>query len=286
MGQAVLKTQGGTIETMFLTARPASCAVSLYTGDGALKVTAGTAVVDTVSTTVSVAATALGTSVTLASVTGIVSGRRYLIGAITSTETREVVQVKSLAGSVATLWGPLHYGHALGAAFGGVRCSYVVASTQADALWWDGYADFAPDTGDVQTETVDCVLRKIPEHLIDETDLVGIFPEDQKILSAKDNISGGLKKARDEFLRRLGGKNRANCALGVDHFRRPCALLFWLLRRHQLGDQWCAVMDGIQAEFDMLLQKIESQIPFDNDQDGTTTSQSDGGLTVIGLERA
>ncbi len=260
--------------------------MSLYTGDGAIKVSGVTATVDTVNTSLAGAAAEGDTSVLLLSATpAVATGRRYLIGATADTEAAEVVSIKGVSGATVTLCAPLMHDHVMGAAFAGTRVSYNVTSTQADALFWDGYSRWTPNTGDIQEEVVDCVLRKIPENLIDETDVRMVFAKAPKILSAETDMPGALREARDEFLRRLGGKNRAYCAVGADHFRRPTALVFWLMRRFELGDEWAETMDRMDKELDVLLAKIESSIPFDNDQDGTTTSQNDGGYTTIRVQR-
>ncbi len=287
MIQAVLKGAGGTIDTYFLGARPTSCTVSVYTGDGGVKVDAATATVDTVNT-VTVGGLSDGdVNVTLLSATpGAVVGRRYLIGAQNGAGPAEVVTIRAASGPSVTLWAPLMYSHAAGSAFAGTRVSYNVTSTQAATLWWDGYARWTPNTGDIQEEVVDCVLRKIPENLIDETDIRGVFSKAPKILAAETDIPSALREARDEFLRRLGGKNRAYCCVGADHFRQPASLVFWLQRAYDLGDEYAPMMERMDKELDVLIAKIESQIPFDNDQDGTTTGQSDGGYTVIRTQRA
>ncbi len=286
MFQAVLKSVGGTIDTYFLGARPTTVTVSLYTGEGAVKVDAASATVDAVTTTLSAQALKGATTVSLASATGVVVGRRYGLGTTSSTQPREVVTVRDLASSVATLWAPLMQTHASASAFGGTRVSYAVTSTQADTLWWDGYSRWTPDTGDVQEEVVDCVLRKIPENLIDESDIRGVFPNAPKILDATLDMKLALREARDEFLRFFGGKNRAYAALGADHFRRPTALTFWIMRAHSMGDEWAPTVERMEKERDVLIAKMESSIPFDNDQDGATTGQNDGGYTVIKLQRA
>ena len=61
---------------------------------------------------------------------------------------------------------------------------------------------------------------------------------------------------------------------------------FWLLRRFSFGDDWKVQMDALQAQYDLLIQDIQTQNPADNDQDGTTTGRDDGGFTVGTLERA
>ncbi len=284
--QNLIKGVGGTIETYFLDRQPTSCTVSLYTGEGAAKVSAAAGTVDTVATTITAQGTKNASSLALASATGVVVGRRYLLGGVAAAQPHEVVRVKDLTSSTATLWGPLSYTHASASTFKGTRVSYAVSSTVADTVWWDGFADFTPTTGDVITETVDCTLRKIPEYGCDETDIAQVFPKEGKILDAELDIPTAIKTARDWFLIDLGGKTRAHAFLGADHFRQPIAYKFWLLRRHSLGAEWKENLDQLQADYDRMVQQIQSQVPADVDQDGTTTGVDDGGFTVGTLERA
>lgn len=282
MLQSVIKGRGGTIETYFLAGRPTSCTVSVYDGSGSAKVSAASGTVDTVNTTITEPADALDTTLTVASATGIVAGRRYLLGA---NPGAEAVGVKDIVGSVVTLWAPLVYGHADNETFVGLRVSYAVDSTAAAGLWWDGYAVFTPLTGDENTETVDCVRRKIPESLIDHSDIRLIIPKEQHALSAELDLGLAFRAARDNMLIDLGGKNRAQTILGVDHFRRPCAIRFWLDRRTEFGEEWAPQMLVLEKEYERLIEQIISQAPVDADQDGATNGPEDRGWTVIQLER-
>ncbi len=282
MLQSVIKGRGGTIETYFLGGQPVSCTVSLYDGNGSAKVSAAAGVVDTVSTTISAAADAGDTEITVVSATGLVAGRRYLLGV---SPGAEVVGVKDIVGLVVTLWAPLVYGHASAETLKGLRVSCAVDATAAASVWWDGYAVFTPLTGDENTETVDCVRRKIPEALIDETDIRMIIPKDQAALSAELDRGLAYRAARDNMLMDLGGKNRAQTILGVDHFRRPCAIRFWLDRRTEFGEEWAPQMKVLEGEYERLLEQIVSQAPVDADQDGATNGPEDRGFTVIQLER-
>lgn len=284
--QALIKGIGGTVETHFLDRQVASCTVSVFTGAGAKRVDGATATVDSVSTTTAAIGAAGDPSITVTSSTGIVAGRRYLIGATAGSEPREVVTAKSISGNVVTLWAPLTYDHATGATVHGLRVSYAVSASACDMLWWDGWADFTPDSGDVNTEVVYCVLRKIPDDLISEADLWLVFPKGAQLLDAELDMGAALREARDQFLFDLGGKNRAHTVLGVDAFRRPAAIKFWLLRRQTFGDEWSKAMDLLQADYDALLVKIIEQVPVDADQDGTTTGRDDGGVTMIALSRS
>ena len=282
MLQALLKDRGGTVETYFVDRRPTSCTVSIYDGSGSAKVDSAACTVDSVNTTTTASVDVDVDTISLASVTGIVAGRRYLLGGTVP----EVVSVKAVAGSAVTLWAPLGLEHASGSAFQGLRVSYAVSGASCGALWWDGYADFVPDSGDVQTESVDCVRRKVPEQLIDVSDIRELFSEEQKALSASLDLPRAFRSARDQMLIDFGGKNRANTLIGTDHFRRPCAAKFWLMRRHEFGPEWQDAMTVLEREYDGLIQRLISQVPVDADQDGSTNGPNDRGFTVITLERA
>ncbi len=176
--------------------------------------------------------------------------------------------------------------------FHGTRAYLDVTSTEAANLWWDGYSLFAPvDGSDVQTETVDCVLRKIPEQACDETDIRRVFPKAAGMLDEELDMPSAIKEARDWFLIDLGGKGnggraRAMTVLGADHFRRPVAIKFWLQRGPSMGSDWADNIKALQTEYDRILEQIVSLVPVDGDQDGTTTGANDGNYTVGRLQRA
>lgn len=278
MIQAVRKGVGGIIEAHFLGGRPTSVAVSVYDTKGAAKVTAQAATLDSVNTTTTALAMRGTNVVMLTSAAGVVAGRRYLLGTMNGAEAPEAVTVRRVQGSTATLWAPLMSDHSIGAAFAGTRASYQMNGSQADVTWWDGYADWVATggTGETITEVVDCALRPIPPNLIDETNVRAVFAQAQMILPAALDMPLALLEARDEFLMRLGGDNRVHVTLGADHLRRPCALTFWLMRRHELGDNYERVMDKIGDELSMRLENIALQIPRDNNQDGRTDGPTDG----------
>lgn len=279
--QTLIKNVGGTVEAQFLDRQPTTCTVSLFLDDGSAKVAAATATVDPVATTLSGAAAARATSITLASVTSVAVNRRYRIGAASGgSEPDEVVTVKSLSGSTCALWAPLVAAHSSGATFQGTRVSYTVASTSADVTWINGWATFTPNSGDTITEAVECYLTKIPEFLCDESDLRLVFPKLAKNLDAELDLPAALRQARDEVLLDLGGKNRAQTFLGANEFRRQAALKFWLLRRYSFGDEWTAQMTQLDAEYEKRKTELIATMPIDADQDGATSGQNDFGFTV------
>jgi len=284
--QSIIKDIGGTIETFFATLRPATCTVSLYTDQGAAKVDAASATVDTVSTTASSATAVSATTVALASATGVVSGNRYIYGTLSSTAPQEVVTVRSVTASTATLAHPLIYAHNSGDAFRGGRVSYTVTVGAADGYWWDGYAVFTPDTGDPVTEWIDCTRRKVPDALIDKSDVLMIFPKGQKMLDSELDLPRALRQARDQFMLDMGGKFRALTIVGTADLKYVCALLFWIMRGPSMGPDWESSVKMWEAEYQKWKLKLQSQLPVDGDQDGTTSGEEDGGFTSGMIERS
>lgn len=282
MLQGLLKDRGGTVETYFLDGRPASCTATVYDGNGSKKVDAAACTIDSVQTTLASTAEEGDTDLALVSAAGVVQGRRYLIGG----SAPEVVTVRSVTNNAVELWAPLAFDHASNLAYEGLRVSYVVGTSPCASLWWDGYVDFIPVSGDVNTETVDCVRRMIPYALIGLPDIRQIIPAAMNALSSSLDLAVAFREARDQLLIRLGGKNRAHTILGVDHFRRPCSLMFWSLRRHEFGAEWTPQMDAVDAELKILIADIISQAPVDADQDGATNGPQDRGFTSIRLDRA
>jgi len=286
--QVLTRGHGGTIETQFLDRQVASCVVTVYTGDGGAKVTAAACTVDPLSTTLSAGVSAGDRSIPLASATNCFVGRRYLIGAGPgTTQIEETVSVKSLSSSTAVLWAPLISDHAVGTTVKGVRVSYAYPAGSADTTWVNGFADFDPQDGsEVQTEHVECYLRKIPEKGCDETDLRAVFADAPKALSENMDLPGAIKQARDRFLYDLGGKNRAHAFIGADIFRQLVAMKFWLLRRLEFGPDWAPALDKLQDEYTHLKEQVQLQNPADNDQDGATNGGDDGGFVCGTVSRA
>lgn len=285
MPQTLIKDSGGTVETYFRTGRPATCTVSVYNSEAAVKVDAASATVDTVSTTISSAVAARASTVALASASGVVSGGRYCLGSTASTAPLEVVTVKSVDASTATLFQPTLYAHNSGDTFKGTRVYYTVTSGDADALWFDGYAVFTPSSGDAQTEVVDCVVRKIPP-LLEASYLLEIFPAGAKYLSANLDLPAAMDRASDRFLRRLGGRVRAHTQLGADDFKHGAALTFWLERLFEAGDTWQDTRKDMQTALEAEVTQLRASVPVDAEQDGVTDGPFDGHYTSGKVSRA
>lgn len=277
MIQVLVKDVGGPIETYVLAGRPATCTVGVYNDDGTAIVAAGTsATVDPCSTTLTAGAAARATSFAVDDADDIIAGRRYRIGEAGASEPYEDVTVKSVSGTTVTPWAPLAFAHSSGAAVTGLRVSYSVSSSAAAALFWDGYAVWTPASGDPVVEPVHCARHVIPVNLIGLPDVLQIHSDAGKMLPAKLDLPRALLEARNELLLDIGGIAIVHTLLGNEHFRRPAALKFWLMRRFELGPEWKTALDDMAKEYVERKDKlIQGAVPIDADQDGATNSAED-----------
>lgn len=286
MIQTIVRGIGGTVETLFERGAPTSCSVVLYTDGGSKRVNGESCSVDAVATTLSASATAKSTTVTVTSATGIITGRRYILGAVDSTEAYEHVTVKSLSGSTATTWAPILFDHTNGAQFRGLRVYYSASATAVPSTWTNGHAVFTPTDGsDPQTETVHCARSKFPDQLIDTNDIRGVYANADKFFS-KIDFPAAFRAARNGVLRDLGGSVIVNTVLATEEFRVLGAYRMFLDRRIDAGPEWTAVFDEAQKEYERIIQKYKEQLPVDADQDGSTTGAADCWYTSVELKRA
>lgn len=277
MIQSLLVGQGGTVRTFFTGRRPASCTVSLVLDDGTLAIAAQPCMVDPVNTTISAAVAAGDFDVPVTSNLFIVPRQRYLLG-------DEELTIKAVSANVVELWAPLVRDHAAGSAFQGLGITYVVDPSVTTEVWWDGQAVFTPDVGDAQTEVVDCVRRALPDLLISEIDIRKIVPKMAGALSAELDVLTAFADARDNMLMDIGGRDRAETILGVDHFRRLCAYRFWLDRAAEFGDEWAAQMAKIQNEYDRLKALVITEAPQGADDGTATTGAGTGAIDLFNMD--
>ncbi len=263
MSQDLVKDVGGTVETEFLSGRPASCTFKLIASDGTDIVASTPATVDTVNTTATVAAAARGLTATLTSVVGIVAdGRRYLFDG-------EDVTVKSIATNTVTFWAPLMFDHAIGATFVGVRVTATVSAGDCADEFWDARAVFTPLTGNPQTEAVNCATDVIPLNLIGLQDVRDVNPNPQMSIAKELNLPRSLRVARETAVMMVGTKARAANHIGVNFFRRFASLVWWCQRRSEYGEQWAPELDKLEAERDAELARALGQSPRSDGEGGT-----------------
>jgi len=272
----------GTVETVFLGGRPTACRVDLYAGKAdplddtkpLQKLSAGVGVVDPVNTTIAAAAEPGDSSVVVTSATGILVGRRYLVGSQNAAEACEDVIARAIDGTTILFWGALAYRHASGAAFAGLRVSLAIGAgaaapnAGADELWGAGYAIFTPDPAsglDQQQEVCDCLQFPIPKLLCAVGDVRLAYQRILEIIDTDTDLAGVMRTARDEMLLDLG-RARARYTIGASEFRRAAALKTLLLLQHnvnnpQLSKSW-------QGEYEQIIARIRAAQPADRGGDG------------------
>jgi len=259
VSQDVLKGAGGVVETEFLSGRPASCVFRLVGSNGTELQASDTATVDPVNTTITVAATPAQVgaeqTVTVADATGIAAdGRRYVLDG-------EDVTVKSVAGLVVTLWAPLMWNHAIGAAFQGVRVTATVDAVTCDEEFWDARGIFTPASGNHQTEAINCATDIIPLQLIGVQDIRDVNPNPQMSIAREMNLPRSIRVARDEAILMIGVHQRAAKHIGAAAFRRLAAFVWWTQRRPEYGENWGPELDKVEGRMAQYLALVLGQSP-------------------------
>jgi len=273
MLQHLVCGKGGTLSTFFTGRRPTSCTVSLFKSDGTAIVTAQSCTVDSVNTTLTLAATS-GSSFQLqvGSTAGMAIRNRYLVG-------DEEVTIKQVVDAAnVLLWSPISRDKPSGAPFVGLGVSAVIANVPGvtDTPLWDCSAVFTPDVGEDQVEVVHVVQRVIPKRLISEVDIRNVDPKLAGSLSAELDIFVAFDLARERMFLDLGDSQRADTFLGTDHFRNLCAHRFWLDRQFEFGPEWGPQFEKIRAEYDRLRRQVMEETSTLN-PDGTTGAPTFGG---------
>lgn len=232
MNQQLLDDIGGTIhyDPTETTGRPSSAFVTLYKPGGTSHQAEATATIDAVNTTIS-AATAGATTVTVASATGIVVGRSYLLS--NSDGQHERIVVTRTDAAVVHLMTPLEYAYEATSPFVGQRVTYVITTALAatrglgyQALW-----RYVIATVTYRVRTHWDVVRSIWPAIILTGPrfqaIAGRFGRDiiQRVgregRDFADEIADATLRVREDLLAR---EAKPHLFLGTDAFERPIAL--------------------------------------------------------------
>lgn len=120
--------------TAYMTVRPSSAGTfTVNAPSGAVQQSATAATLDSVDTTLSGAAVAGASTLSLTSASGVAVGTRYLVGG-SEDVGGEFVLVAGLSGTTATLARRLQRAHAAGAAFQGTRASFAVGASAVGSV--------------------------------------------------------------------------------------------------------------------------------------------------------
>ena len=196
----------GTV-TFDLASRPSGAGTATVRTMGGAAQTTPTPTLDSVNTTLSSAAAAGATSLSVSIATGIVVGRRYLVGGA-EVAGGESVLVSGLSGTTVSLARPLSRAKALASAFQGTRITVAVSTActaeivrQSRVEWVD------PDTSEVLAIPFD-VTRYAPRSHLTESLLLDLDASLRKRLPAGAWIPAIMERAWEMLLDDLGTKER------------------------------------------------------------------------------
>lgn len=162
---------------------------------------------DAVSTTLTVLAPAGSSTLTLASVAGLVVGRRYLLGGPEPTGG-ETVTIRSVAGLVVTTVRPLRAAQAVGATLQGTRLSFPVGAPSITTPCRNRRIEWTPAAGDEDLALVlpFDVPRYAPVTYLVIEDLRDLDPLLAKRLSAGTWLPAVIARAWDVLLGHVSQK--------------------------------------------------------------------------------
>ena len=190
-----------------LPARPGGAGTAeVRTASGAV-LTTPTPTLDSVNTTLAASVAAGGTSLTLTSGSGVIAGRRYLLGGAESVGGERVL-VAAVSGTVVTLARPVTTARASGVALQGTRITVAVSSActteparQHRVEWTD------PDTSEVIAVPFD-VTRYAPRSSLTSAELLDLDPSFRKRLAAGMWLPALIERAWEVLLHDLATKDR------------------------------------------------------------------------------
>lgn len=280
--QAITLDRGGLVSEYLPIAAGATPLVEIVNAGGGIVVAGRTPdTVDAVSTTLSAAAAMGARTLTVASATGIVVGRRYRI--LPGAPYGETVKVRAISGTTLTLSAPTCNPYASGSAFVGTYVAVAVTAAEASSLFFDGCATWTwaamGTTPPVQTP-VECVRFPIVRTAT-LASVRAIYPLVHQLLPAEADAEEMLDSALDAVL--LAVKFRPNTVRGSSAFERATCLRFLLDAFDAVGNS-AEFLDRWQGKL-FEAQETLDRFGVDENQDGAITSE-EGVRTSVRLGRS
>lgn len=261
--------QGSGTIAFDLSSRPSVAGTATVRTLAGAALTTPTPTLDSVNTTLSSAAAAGASSVSVASATGIVVGRRYLIGGAEATGGESVL-VSSISGTTISLARPLARAKASGATFQSARISVAISSActveiarQYRVEWSD------PDTGEVIAIPFD-VTRYAPRSHLTESLLLDLDAALRKRLPSGAWVPALIERAWEMLLDDLGTKERhpggyaGVIELTTAHAYRVRALV----AETDTTAEGVLYRDDMRERFRQELDLALASVAYDTNQDG------------------
>lgn len=257
---------GGTI-TVDLQSRPINATVAIYDNDGTQLLSPQVANVSTINTSLITAVSKGDTIVNVASNTGISNGKVFWIQ-----DDPEALLVTKVAGGEVTIRRPARNDHVNASTVEGTELAFAVNSSSANALFWDGHAEWNICTSEglyvVEHTSLECT--KYP--LRDLTSDQDIFDEDAKIadkLDAEHDMVRSRWKAAQDLFMKIGQRDRARVFADSGHSFKRAIVFQWFVNfwRPKAGDEAREMRRTYEEALDGALKQL-GILPRDTDQDG------------------
>lgn len=241
----------------------------VYNPDGGTQQASASVTMDGVDTTLSGAAAAGATSVSVTSAASVTAGRKYLIGG-PEDSGGERATVKSVSGTTVTLARPLRLAHASGAAFQSSRVTCAVSAIATVArhyrieVAWAVSATTQPPF----VRTFD-VTRFVPESTVTSYDDVADYdPVLGKRLPAGTWFPAVRDEAWDAILDRVASSVDPGAVVSSTALSRAHRYLIRALLAETGGEAWEDYRKRMAQRFDEEMAAALSAAAVDNDGDG------------------
>jgi len=255
--------------TFDLPSRPSGAGTATVRSMGGAAQATPTPTLDAVNTTLSSAAAAGSTSLAVTSATGIVAGRRYLVGGAEATGGESVL-VAAVSGLAVSLARPLARAKASGAAVQGTRITVAVSSActaeivrQSRVEWVD------PDTGELIAIPFD-VTRYAPRSHLTESLLLDLDASLRKRLPSGAWVPALIERAWEMLLDDLGTKERhpGGYAGVVELTTAHAYLVRSIVAETDTTAEGVAYRDDMRDRFRQELDRALASVAYDTERDG------------------
>ena len=274
-----------TTLTHDLPTRPSAAGTFIvYSREGGVQQASTAASLDAVNTTLNGAAALGALTLVVTSATGIVVGRRYLVGA-SEALGGEWVTVSLVSGTTVTLARRLRRAQATGAAFASTRVSMTIPSIATPArnyrarYAWPG-ADALPDV-DVPFD----VTRYTPVTSLTTEDLRDLDPLVSKRIAEGTWLPAVIAEAWEQMLRHVAAKLDPGAVVGAVDLTTPHQYLVRaLLAETGTGDEAREYREAMATRYAQERDAALGSLAVDKEQDGT--AQPSGWYRGIAMVRA
>jgi prepilin-type processing-associated H-X9-DG protein len=274
---------GGQVLFVDLNDRPSNALVTVVDGSGSAKFSSRTCNVSTINTIINVAATKGAMTITVASNTGIEVGKKFWLQ-----DDPEEVLVRKVSGGTVHLRRPLNYDHVVNAAAEGTRISYTTNATDANAMFWDGHADWNVD-GKVKVQTAVCCTKYPMIRTTTVQDVVDEEPMLYHMLDPKMDVERTLDLAWDDVLGRVAAKSpeaRDRVWPASSEFNKATVFAFMeRFYRRRPGDENKRMQERYDTKLQHEIELICGVLPRDADQDGTVEVEEKLGWGSVRIRR-